>query len=148
MKSFFEITDKQLYSTLKEMETYYYGHDYNNQPTLKRLDRLEKTVFKYKRGNLTWKQRFIDLDKLFKTKKSPFYIHNKTEKQLPLSQMSLLSLMENRLFGNVKKDMPLSKRISDLEMAILGTSTPGTLQERFDYISERTPNKDQRCKNF
>lgn len=138
---FFTITDKQLYSTLKEMETYYYGHDYNEQATLNRLDRLEKTVFKYNRGNLAWKQRFTDLEKLFQTKKSPFYIHNKTEKQLPLSQMSLLTLMENRLFGNEKSSMPLEKRINDLEMAILGTSKPGTLQERFNYISEKTPIK-------
>lgn len=138
---FFEITDKELYTSLKEMETYYYGHDYNEQATLNRLDRLEKTLFKYNRSNLTWKQRFTDLNKLFQTKKSPFYIHNKREKQLPLSQMSLLSLMENRLFGSMKKDMPLEKRINDLEMAILGTSTPGTLKERFDYISERTPIK-------
>ncbi|MEW5821550.1 MAG: hypothetical protein AB1782_15265 [Cyanobacteriota bacterium] len=136
---FINLSDDKLYGGLSEMENYYYGHDYETNTIKDRLSRLEKTVFKYKRHRLSYGQRFEDLYRLYKSKKTPFYSKTQHTETLSNSQMSLLCLMENRLFNGEKNDIPLEQRINDLEMAILGSSVPGTLDERFTYLSKNTP---------
>lgn len=136
---FMNITDKQLNADLSEMENYYYGHDYEDEGLKKRLNRLEKTIFRYKRGGLPQQRRFEEIYRLYKTKKSPFYINDHNKDALTNSQMSLLALMENRIFGKEKPYQSTDERLSELEMAILGTSIAGTIQERFDYLSKNTP---------
>ena len=121
------------------MENFYYGHEYDNDGLKKRLNRLEKTIFKYKRGNYSDKRRFTDLYQKFKSQKTPFHTTHKEEQRLTHSEIQLISLMENRIFGHKKDYYPLEKRIADLEMAVLGSSIPGNISERFDNLSKKTP---------
>lgn len=132
-------TDAQLYSILSEMETDYYGHDYEDQGLKKRLARLEQTQFHYKRKNISLNQRVSDLYRIYKKKQTPFFKAKNKQSELSLSQMSLLALMESRLLGGEKPDMNVTDRLQKLELVILGTSRNGTIKERFDYLSKHTP---------
>lgn len=131
--------NRDVYTKLDEMENFYYGHNYPYDVMEERLCRLEKTVFKFKRKNLSSQQRFIDIYKSYKSKSSPFYLSNKAEPLLSESEMVVLDLMENRVFGKNDKTIPLKERISRLELAILGVSNEGNLQSRYKYLCQSTP---------
>lgn len=136
---FLDITTKELNSGLSEMETYYYGHDYEDQSVDERLEKLEKTVYHHRYQNIDTSIRFKEIYNKFKNKKSPFYNGKNTEPALSNSQMALLMLMERRLLGNEQSNISIDERLRNLEKSIFGTEFKGDIQKRFEQISENTP---------
>lgn len=131
--------EKNTYEQIKEMENYYYGHDYDSEVLNKRLVRLENTSFRYERTDLTYKKRFKDLYDKFKSKNSPFYSLNQKEQGLSRNEINLLRLLETRFYGSEKDNLSYDERLGNLEKTIFGARSTGTLENRFNYISHNTP---------
>jgi predicted Zn-dependent protease len=133
------LTDREIYRNLSEMETFYYGHDYTDDGLNKRLSRLEKTVFHYRKKRSGYKNRYLELYNHYQSKKSPFYNKKSTNKVLSDSELSLLALMETRFFGLDKDQYSIEERINQLELAVFGSKQTGTIQERYELLSKNTP---------
>ena len=128
-----------MYSVLEEMEAYYYNKKYKRDKLSKRISRLEYTIFNEKHDNLPNSIRYMEIYNYYTSLKSPFHKVMQDEDHLLSRELLMLNLIEERTFGNSKENYPLETRITKLEKAIFGNNRYGSIEDRFNYLTEKVP---------
>ena len=114
---------------LFDLEKSVYSKEYTDDDFIIRIERLESTIFGTKYDGSAYKR----IDQLRKA------IAARVNKNEKISKSIIIDLLENRYFGSTFANESIENRLSRLEKTVLGRTVPGSIEYRFENLSQKVP---------